>query len=438
MKRISLLIAAGLTFFSIFLLLTFIQLPGQSSIHVTKRKEPEKRTLFQYQCIDTMKVSRDKARLLPRDFNEKTIIANEVQTIASLGANCIALGTPYDEEFLPFLGQWVYEARKAGLSVWFRGNFSSWEGWFDYQQSDSIDEHISKSAAFIRTHPTLFMDGDKFSPIVEPENGGPFDPLNTQEKNAVMRDFLVREQTAVKQAFKDIHKDVTTSWISMSGGAARSVLDNSTIAALDNTVTLDHYVKDTSVMTEYLDDFHDRYNARLVLGEFGAPIPDLNGSMNDKEQASFVDALLKVIAMRKTYITGINYWTLSESSTALTDEGYAPKPVIDVIKKYYLPGTVHVQVKDRSGAAVQNITIYLDGQDTGTSTDSHGQAVLVIPVGHHLLKLKHPDGTILITDVTLHHQEAVDVSAKFVPEIRFFLPLFNIVRTLHGSVEILL
>lgn len=436
MKRNSLAVALGVASIGALIFLSVLYFSGKSQVTLTTRPAPETKRIFSYQCIDTMKVSRDKARLLPRDLHERTIIASEVQTIASLGANCIAVGTPYDEEFLPYLGLWVREARKAGLAVWFRGNFSSWEGWFDYQTDSSVDAQITKTAAFIKNHPTLFADGDIFSPIVEPENGGPFKPLDSEAKNVAMRDFLTRDQAAVKQAFSEIHKHVVTNLVSLSGGAAQSSLDVPTIQALNQTVTLDHYVRDPKVMAKYLDDFHRRFGADVALGEFGAPIPDLNGDMSDKEQAAFVDALLNVITARSSFVHAINYWTLTESSTALIDDDNIPKPVVEVIKNYYLPGVVHIHAVNRSETGISSVKLDVDGQPSSTLTDARGEATLTLPAGKHRIKLTHPDGTMLVSDVTLHQKEAVDLQAQFVPESHFLLPFLNFLQLFHAEITI--
>ena len=87
---------------------------------------------WEIQSIDTMKYSRDMARERNKDMVFEKIIESVVEKIASTGATHVAIGTPYDEEFLPFLQTWVIAARKENLNVWFRGNFSGWEGWFDY------------------------------------------------------------------------------------------------------------------------------------------------------------------------------------------------------------------------------------------------------------------------------------------------------------------
>src|SRR6266516_910341 len=88
-------------------LLVFVTvlLSGKSIFSFSSFEKPA--TLWQYQCIDTMKLSRDGARslIIKPDYHET--IKKTVDAIAGMGANCIALGTPYDEEFVPYLAEWV-------------------------------------------------------------------------------------------------------------------------------------------------------------------------------------------------------------------------------------------------------------------------------------------------------------------------------------------
>jgi hypothetical protein len=129
---------------------------------------------FSIQAIDTMKISRDVARERKNDTSYATYIDTVTKNIADTGATHIALGTPYDNEFLPFLNKWVQSARKHNLHVWFRGNFSGWEEWFDYERIDR-ETHMKKTEAFILSNPQLFQDGDIFSSCPECENGGIID-----------------------------------------------------------------------------------------------------------------------------------------------------------------------------------------------------------------------------------------------------------------------
>ena len=128
--------------------------------------ERGKLTWWEIQSIDTVKYSRDVAREKAKDFSYDEIIDNQVRLIAETGATHVAIGTPYDSEFVPFLSRWVKAARKYNLNVWFRGNLSGWEGWFGYKKITRA-EHIQKIREFILGNGGLFAEGDIFSSCPE-------------------------------------------------------------------------------------------------------------------------------------------------------------------------------------------------------------------------------------------------------------------------------
>src|SRR3989344_4870027 len=125
-----------------------------------------KETYWEIQSIDTMKYSRDLAREKLQDRSFLVTIDSQVKKIAETGATHVAIGTPYDEEFIPYLKAWVDSARRYNLKVWFRGNFSGWEEWFNYPKIGRA-EHLLKLASFISKNPHLFGDGDLFTTCPE-------------------------------------------------------------------------------------------------------------------------------------------------------------------------------------------------------------------------------------------------------------------------------
>jgi hypothetical protein len=126
--------------------------PGQAS----------SKLLWNIQSVDTMKFSRDLAREKLNDKAFEATIATQVKQIADTGATHVAVGTPYEEEFVPFLAKWVEAARQNNIKVWFRGNLAGWEGWFSYPKI-STNEHTAEVVSFISKHPELFSDGDIFT-----------------------------------------------------------------------------------------------------------------------------------------------------------------------------------------------------------------------------------------------------------------------------------
>ncbi len=334
---------------------------------------------WQYQCIDTMKTSRDRARVWIQDPKMQTYIDKELSAIVGMGGNCVAIDTPYDPEFLPYLEAWVKGARTHHLHIWFRGGFSSWEGWFDYPVVTDPSTYFPKIQAFITKHPDLFMVGDSFSGFVEAENGGPFKGTVLDQKDAYRR-FLIQEFTTEDAAFAIIHKQVITNWLSMNGGIAMNVLDPNTIQAIHGTVTIDHYVASIDKMANAINDIIRDYHANIVIGEFGAPVPQINGDMTNTQQADFVSGLLNQMYRYKNNVIGVNYWNLYDGSTALLQDNFSSKPVVQSIKNYFIPSLLTGEVKDGIGNILQGVRVEQNPQNYAY-TDAKGIFSLTIPAG---------------------------------------------------------
>ncbi len=285
---------------------------------------------FTVKSIDTMKYSRDLAREKSNDSSFDTEIAAQMKLIKGAGATHAAISTPYDKEFVPMLTRWVNAARAEGLSVWFRGNFSGWEGWFNYSRI-SADTHKKLLAEFIANNPTLFADGDIFSACPECENGGPGDPRRTGKKNE-FNHFLVSEYDIARDAFRKIGKDITL-YTSMNLDIAREVINPVTAQKLGGTILADHYVSSVEKFGNDIKQTSQRLGAHVGLGEFGAPIPDINGKMTLEQQAQFVAGLAK--AMGEQNILVMNYWTLKGGTTALVNSKNEPLPAYNVLKQFY-------------------------------------------------------------------------------------------------------
>lgn len=295
-----------------------------------KLQEPE--PLWKLRAIDTVKYSRDIAREKLTDTEFSIEIDEQMKKIAETGASHVAIGTPYDEEFLPILRQWVVSARKHRLNVMFRGNLSGWEGWFDYK-GITREQHIAGIESFILKNQDLFQDGDIFSSCTECENGGPGDPrMNGDVKGH--REFLIKEYNMMKNTFKKINKDVDANYFSMNGDVARLVMDKETTKALDGLVVIDHYVDSVEQLDDDITEIAEDSGGKVVLGEWGAPIPDINGKMTEAEQAAWIASAFKKLE-KNTSLVGINYWTHMGSSTQLWDDDGSARDVVEILKIYY-------------------------------------------------------------------------------------------------------
>lgn len=357
-------------------------------------------TIWQYQCIDTMKISRDAARDVGNSPDMTSRISWSIAQIKNIGATCVSIGTPYDDEFLPYLTAWVKEARKAHLHVWFRGNFSSWEGWFNYPKDSDPQHELDKTKQFILSHPDLFEDGDMFTPAPEAENGWNDGENVTSDTVTSFQQFLVNEKNYSADAFGKIGKHVTVNFLSMSGGVAKNVLNAQTIRALGGVVTLDHYVSSPDVMREYIDYFKNTYQARFMLGEFGAPIPDLNGNMTEDQQASFVDTVLQQVYKEGKSVIGVNYWVLEGGSTMLYNDDHTPRKVVAVLKKYYTPAVITGYVTDTLGRPLGGVSVKTSDAISQSLTDKSGWYRLVIPA----------EDSIIDFDRTKYRQAAREIS----------------------------
>lgn len=286
---------------------------------------------WSFQSIDTMKFSRDLAREKINDRSFDSVIDRQVKEIASTGATHIAIATPYDKEFYPYLSRWVKTARKYSLKVWFRGNFSGWEGWFDYPKI-TRGEHLTLTKAFILQNKDLFEDGDAFTACPECENGGPGDPRVNGDV-AGHRNFLIEEYNAENNAFKSIGKKVTTSLNSMNMDVAKLIMDKNTTKKLGGIVTVDHYVKTPEQFKKDINFIKAQSGGNVVIGEFGAPIPDITGDMTEKEQNSWILSVLNNLALDQG-VVGVNYWVGEGGSTQLWNNGTARMAVTSISKFY--------------------------------------------------------------------------------------------------------
>lgn len=307
---------------------------GASVAYAYSMQNPiqQKQKHWKFQSIDTMKNSRDLAREELHDPNFSKEVDRQIADIAATGATHVAIGTPYDDEFLPVIKLWSRTARSHGLKVWFRGNWSGWEQWFGYPKIDR-QTHIENTRQFILNNSNLFEDGDIFTSCPECENG---EKLELSNNFAVTeyRKFLIQEYQVTKEAFRLIDKDVTANYYSMNADVARKVMDRETTNALDGVVAIDHYVNAPEQFAEDIREIAELSGGQIVLGEIGAPIPDIHGPMNEEAQAEWLAESLRLVA-EMPEVEGLNYWVNLGGTTALWHQNKTPKPAVKVLTEYY-------------------------------------------------------------------------------------------------------
>jgi hypothetical protein len=345
--------------------------------NLEEENAPMETRYFQVQSIDTMQDSRDRAREVeknPAAFD--AVIERDMTLISHAGATHVAIDTPYDPEFSAVLKRWVDAARTYGLSVWFRGNFSGWEGWFGYA-SITPATHLSMLRNFITSNAELFENGDIFTPCPECENGGPGDPRKTGDARGY-DDFLVAEHQTALSAFGTIGKDVSV-YASMNKDIASDILTKDTAAALGGTILIDHYAPLADDYALTIDDLSSRLSARIGIGEFGAPIPNINGAMTDKMQAAFVGNTLTLLAREKPALPLVNYWSIENGSTALVNENGKPKDAYGILADYFKPIMLSGTIKDPTGTAVPSADVSINGVSASFSVENGGSYNILVP-----------------------------------------------------------
>jgi len=317
---------------TIAIIATFLLAAFLMWIFTQSNAVPKQNKQWNIQAIDTMKYSRDLARSGVHNSNYTKEIDKQVADIAAAGATHVAIATPYDDEFIPVLHLWVRAARAHGLQVWFRGNFSGWEGWFGYAPIDR-QTHLEKTKRFILNNRTLFKDGDIFSSCPECENGP---EVTFSDPTAVVsyRQFLIDEYAVTKNAFATISKNVPSNYFSMNADVAKAVMDPETTKQLDGLVVIDHYVKSPTDLANDVAMIAAQSNGKIMLGEIGAPIPDLHGKMTDQEQKEWLEESLQLLTQVDSLV-GISYWVNKGGSTSIWHPDGSPTSAVEVLTKYY-------------------------------------------------------------------------------------------------------
>lgn len=342
----------------------------------------EKKTLWEFQCIDTMKDSRDRARefLKQKDYGRE-FAKKQIAIIRDLGATCVSVGTPYDEEFAPVLRAWSQEAHAAGLNVWFRGNFSGWEGWFSYPKFSSAEDHHRKLKTFIVAHPDFFRDKDIFTPAPEPENGILGSPWKSEKNKNALNDFIAASTAVCEQGFKEVARVVSCGFFGTNGDVALGGFTTDSLQKAGGVVVTDHYIKDIPRYKKDIEALYAKHRLPVVVGEFGSPIPDLQGNLSEAEQAVSVAALLDQIYSAGSIVRGVNYWVLHGGSTSLVRDDGSPRMATEALRDYFKPAQVSGQVTNTLGKPISEAKLYTSEMREIAVTDKHGRFYIVLPAG---------------------------------------------------------
>ncbi len=296
------------------------------------------------QSVSSMKESKDRVC----DQRAQTFIDQWVTTAANLGVNYIAVETPYDSpgcgNSVTYTQHWVQAIHSRGLHVWHRHMPLAFEGIYNTPKNLNID-YLQQIANYIRANPTFFRDGDIFTPIPEPQNGGIQGVTycsrsicifqNPAQFNQWLRNAMSTSETAFQQI--GLGGKIKIGYFGFDGFVAwgdnnpdwHGILEDTTIAQMGN-ITIDHYpelVGDT--MSNDLNELQTRYpNVPIVIGEWGTvadgnPMQQVQNSMG---------------AARRSNVVGFNYWHMGiGGNEGLINEDFSLNPQYSTVQTFFRP-----------------------------------------------------------------------------------------------------
>lgn len=298
------------------------------------------------QSIDAMKDTKDAVC----GQHDDTWINHWLDKAVELGANYVAISTPYDNpscgDSLAYTKKWVADVRAHGLKVWHRHMPLAFEGIYSTPKSNSSN-FLSLIHDYITNNADLFQPGDIIAPIPEPQNGGIQGVTNCASSicqfssAAAFNQWLRDAMTTVNDALNSTGKggQLKVGYFGFDGFAAwgdnnpdwHGILEDSTVQMMGN-ITIDHYpelVNDT--MDNDLNELTSRYpNTPIIIGEWGT----VTGGDTVTQVKTDMGA-----AKNHSNVKGFNYWQFGPSGSGeqLIDSNFNNLGQFPTVQSFYKP-----------------------------------------------------------------------------------------------------
>lgn len=265
------------------------------------------------QSVDAMKSTKD----MVCGQQSESWIGKWVDKAVELGANYVSISTPYENpscgDASSYTKTWIKVIRSRGLKVWFRQMPLSFEGIYNVQKNNSSN-YLNLISDYVKSHADNYQDGDIFTPIPEPQNGGitgiTYCAGNVCQfaGQASFNQWLRDAMTVSKNAFAAIGKNgVKIGYFGFDGFVAwgdnnpdwNGILEDATVQAMGN-ITIDHYPEAIGeTMASGLDQLQARYpGVPIVIGEWGT----INGGDVQQQVKNTMGA------SKRPGVVGFNYW----------------------------------------------------------------------------------------------------------------------------------
>ena len=293
------------------------------------------------QSVSSMKETKDRIC----GQRDQAFIDRWVGKAKELGANYVAVETPYDNpncgSSVDYTWRWINAIRSQGLGVWHRHMPLAFEGIYDTPKQKS--DYLSLIGDYIRNNREMFKEGDIFTPIPEPQNGGiagvtycahgicVFD--NREHFNRWLREAIDVSENAFSQI--GLSGKVKIGYFGFDGFVAwgsnnpdwSGILEDATIQKMGN-LTIDHYPELIGqTMEQGLNEVMAKYpGLPIVIGEWGSA-----GNTDIEEQVRS-----SMSAAKRPGVVGFNYWHLGlGGNEALINEEFSNRPQFDDVQSFF-------------------------------------------------------------------------------------------------------
>lgn len=300
-------------------------------------------------AIDVMHLSKDTMRGQLTQTQINTVVNN----LAKFNVTHVALSCPLDEaeDYVDpaptagYLEMWVEAIRTAKLKVWYRQTWLDFEGLYDTIRAtptgtparplgiaasvlDGSDttSYLYKTWDYIKTHGSLFEEGDIWAPFPEPENQGVGSGTSDMfSSHDVLGQFLVDLKSISDDAFETHllfrHNQILTGMTSINGGTVETNQVGSSYWTQIGRIAIDHYIPIDNYSSSLDTISTNSGGVDMYIGEWGTT----GGSgepETDAERAENIQTVFTTFAS-KSYLKGVSYWQ------AVGGVGDAPEAILD-------------------------------------------------------------------------------------------------------------
>lgn len=309
----------------------------------TATVSPTPQQTWEIQSVSSMKETKDKIC----NQDSPTFINHWVDKAKDLGANYVAIATPYDNPSCgnseAYTKEWIAAIRAHGLHVWHRHMPVAFEG--IYNAHKTVVDFLPMITQYIKQNPTDFQPGDIFTPIPEPQNGG-IQGVNTcidnicqfankEAFNQWLRDAMT--QTTAAFASIGLANQIKVGYFGFDGYITwgdhnpdwHGILEPATVKQMGE-ITIDHYPETVGeTMAFGLDQLQAKYpHVPIIIGEWG--------TITGGDVVSQVYSSMG--AAKRPGVIGFNYWHLGMGGNeALINDDFSNKPQFAAVQSFYRP-----------------------------------------------------------------------------------------------------